>query len=357
MTQSTLSRRIQTFEEELGVRLFNRSRGLEPTEYGRLVLSRGRGIVADVDELKHTLDQMRGLEIGKLTIAVGQFVARTWIGDAVARILQTYAGLEIRINEEEWWKLKPALHERDVEIAVGDLGDPGAEDEIVFEPLPKRQGFFAAAKITLWPGTKRCRLKSFALSRLPHQNSRPPWPRGFRLTSNLVNSIETCGTLCRGFAHLIFTRHCASSHKPTPSDSYCRHSPPTKSGTAALSFFRLRHPGQSRIMESCTCAGECCRLPRPLSAQLRSPQSVTISQEHHNKSAASKDCVEAIQKIEALAAECAANSAQPRLSRSRGVHRRADRPLETTFHFHCNEECRSAGLHQRAISCRRRIMM
>ena len=146
MTQSTLSRRIQTFEEELGVRLFNRSRGLEPTEYGRLVLSRGRGIVADVDELKHTLDQMRGLEIGKLTIAVGQFVARTWIGDAVARILQTYAGLEIRINEEEWWKLKPALHERDVEIAVGDLGDPGAEDEIVFEPLPKRQGFFCCRK-------------------------------------------------------------------------------------------------------------------------------------------------------------------------------------------------------------------
>ena len=142
MTQSTLSRRIQAFEEELGVRLFNRSRGLEPTEYGRLVLSRGSGIVADVDELKHTLDQMRGLEVGRLAIAVGQFVARTWIGDAAARILKGYPGLEIRITEEEWWKLTPALEEHDVELAVGDLSDPASKPEIVFEPLPKRQGFF-----------------------------------------------------------------------------------------------------------------------------------------------------------------------------------------------------------------------
>ena len=146
MTQSTLSRRIQGFEEELGVRLFNRSRGLEPTEYGHLVLSRGSGIVADVEDLKRTLDQMRGLEVGKLTIAVGQFVARTWVGDAVARILQSYPGLEIRINEEEWWKLKPALQEREIEIAVGDLSDPAPEPEIVFEPLPKRQGFFCCRK-------------------------------------------------------------------------------------------------------------------------------------------------------------------------------------------------------------------
>src|ERR1019366_343513 len=146
MTQSTLSQRIQAFEVELGVRLFNRSRGLEPTEYGRLVLSRGSGIVADVEELRHTLDQMRGLEVGKLAIAVGQFVARTWVGDAVARILQSYPGLEIRINEEEWWKLKPALQEREVEIAVGDLSDPAPEPEIVFEPLPKRQGFFCCRK-------------------------------------------------------------------------------------------------------------------------------------------------------------------------------------------------------------------
>jgi DNA-binding transcriptional LysR family regulator len=146
VTQSTLSRRVQAFEEELGVRLFNRSRGLEPTEYGRLVLSRGSGIVADVDALKHTLGQMRGLEVGRLTIAVGQFVARTWIGDAVARILQSYPGLEVRINEEEWWKLKPALSEHEVEIAVGDLSGPASGSEIVFEPLPKRQGFFCCRK-------------------------------------------------------------------------------------------------------------------------------------------------------------------------------------------------------------------
>ena len=142
LTQSTLSRRIQELEDDLGVRMFNRSRGLEPTEYGRLVISRAGGIVADVEGLKQTLNQMRGLKKGKLAIAVGQLVAQSWIGDAVARVVSRHPGLEVQVNQLEWWELTAALREREVDIAVGQLNEAGREPDIMFEPLPRRQAMF-----------------------------------------------------------------------------------------------------------------------------------------------------------------------------------------------------------------------
>lgn len=142
MTQSTLSRRIQELEKDLGVRLFNRSRGLEPTEYGRLVLSRAGGIMADVEGLRQLLGQMRGLETGRLSIAVGQLVAQSWIGDAIARTLRRHPGLEVQVSQREWWELPTALREREVDIAVGQLNEPAREPDIKFEPLPRRQGVF-----------------------------------------------------------------------------------------------------------------------------------------------------------------------------------------------------------------------
>jgi DNA-binding transcriptional LysR family regulator len=142
LTQSTLSRRIQELEDDLGVRLFNRSRGLEPTEYGRLVISRAGGIVADVQGLKQTLNQMRGLEKGKLSIAVGALVAQSWVGDAVARVVGRYPRLDVQVSQREWWELTTALREREADIAVGQLNEAGREPDVMFEPLPRRQGVF-----------------------------------------------------------------------------------------------------------------------------------------------------------------------------------------------------------------------
>ena len=142
ITQSTFSRRIQELEKTLGIRLFNRSRGLEPTEAGRLVLSRAGGILADVDGLQQTLDQMRGLDKGRLSIAIGQLIGETWISDAIARSMRRHPGLEVRVIQMDWWDLPAALREREVDIAVGQLNEAAREPDIVSEPLPRREIVF-----------------------------------------------------------------------------------------------------------------------------------------------------------------------------------------------------------------------
>jgi DNA-binding transcriptional LysR family regulator len=53
--QITLSRRVHQLEEQLGVKLFDRTtRGAEPTENGRVVIEQARRIVTDVDNLQTT---------------------------------------------------------------------------------------------------------------------------------------------------------------------------------------------------------------------------------------------------------------------------------------------------------------
>lgn len=53
--QSTLSRRILALEQNLGVKLFERStRGAEPTKNGMVVLEQARRIVTDLDNLRTT---------------------------------------------------------------------------------------------------------------------------------------------------------------------------------------------------------------------------------------------------------------------------------------------------------------
>ena len=157
-------------------------------------------------------------------------------------------------------------------------------------------------------GLKRCRLKSFALSRLPHQNSRPPWPRGFRPTQQFGQfDREMRYALCRGFAHLTFTRHCASSRKPTPA---CSGSMLPSFATARSGERRALSPlpfegilgGHELWRSRSACAGECCRLPAAaFRAAAVSAERVTISQRNIAISRRpSKDCVSRpFQKIEA----------------------------------------------------------
>ncbi|MBK6454158.1 MAG: LysR family transcriptional regulator, partial [Proteobacteria bacterium] len=67
VTQPTMSRSIAALERTLGVRLFDRnSRGVQPTEFGRLLLERGRRLLADEADLRREMLLVAGLEAGHL---------------------------------------------------------------------------------------------------------------------------------------------------------------------------------------------------------------------------------------------------------------------------------------------------
>ncbi|MFR5539131.1 MAG: LysR family transcriptional regulator, partial [[Ruminococcus] lactaris] len=87
ITQPTLSRQMATFEEELGVTLFNRSgKKVSLTDEGVLLKRRALEVL-DLEE--KTLEELKGKEDvveGSITIGCGEFAAV----ETLAKICKTY---------------------------------------------------------------------------------------------------------------------------------------------------------------------------------------------------------------------------------------------------------------------------
>lgn len=143
VSQPTLTRCIQELERRLGAKLFDRGRtGADPTSFGTIVLNSARRVEIDITELKREIALLKGLSIGELTIGVGPFVAQTWIGDAVGSLLAKHPMLRLRLLDMDWSSFCSALHERKIDLAVGDAQETSSDPDIVAEPLPNRPACF-----------------------------------------------------------------------------------------------------------------------------------------------------------------------------------------------------------------------
>jgi DNA-binding transcriptional LysR family regulator len=139
ISQPTLTRNIQELERQFDAILFDRSRrGVEPTPFGAIVLKSARRVALDITEVKREIALLKGLNAGNLTVGAGPLVSQTFLGYAVGGIIAKHPALSIRIQELDWWTIASALHERRIDLAIGEL-DEGTEDpELVIEALPHR---------------------------------------------------------------------------------------------------------------------------------------------------------------------------------------------------------------------------
>ena len=143
ISQPTLTRSIQELERQIGAKLFDRSRrGVEPTPFGAIVLNSARRVSLNIAELKREIALLKGLNIGELTFGVGPIVAQTWMGDAVGGLLTKHPMLRLRILDLDWWDIRDALHERRIDLAIGESQEATEDPDIVVEPLPHRSVCF-----------------------------------------------------------------------------------------------------------------------------------------------------------------------------------------------------------------------
>jgi DNA-binding transcriptional LysR family regulator len=120
MAQPPLSQRIKRLEEELGVRLFDRSaRQVRLTEQGRLLLGEARAIVTRVDRL-HELARQGGGAV--LKVGVPPYLAASVLAALIAAFRA--ASPDVRVAPAEIWTADQVAALADGTIDVGLVRHP-----------------------------------------------------------------------------------------------------------------------------------------------------------------------------------------------------------------------------------------
>ena len=98
ISQSAISRQIQSLEEDLNVKLFERhARGLTLTENGEYVYKTAREVIGKLKEVERSLDDKKNKPTGKLTVSTVVSFGTTWLTPRIQEFMQLNPEIEIEL--------------------------------------------------------------------------------------------------------------------------------------------------------------------------------------------------------------------------------------------------------------------
>lgn len=135
VSQPSLSKQLGTMEEEMGVRLFERtSRRVALTPTGRAVLARGRSILHDVRDFKAVAQGATGLFAARLSIGVLPSVGAYFMPIANRRLHALYPDLRLVVQEGATRQLLDLLKAGRIDAVIGaPTNDPEFDSAPLFE--------------------------------------------------------------------------------------------------------------------------------------------------------------------------------------------------------------------------------
>ena len=119
VTQPTLSSMIQKLEDELGVKIFDRSKQpIKPTTEGMLIIERAWSILVRAKQLKEVVEEERHSLSGTFHIAVLPTIAPYLIPRFLPQFMNEYPALDIRITEMKTEDIHRALKHGDIDAGI-----------------------------------------------------------------------------------------------------------------------------------------------------------------------------------------------------------------------------------------------
>ncbi len=123
ITQPALSKWLSHLEDEIGLTLFERhSKGLRPTEGGKLLLQHAQRLINDMERSQHELARFKqGGLVGSLKIGCSP-VATDCVSQAILHLLKEMPTLHLSIEEKVMTPLLQDLLAGSVDVVVGRIG-------------------------------------------------------------------------------------------------------------------------------------------------------------------------------------------------------------------------------------------
>lgn len=140
VTQPALSRSVQALESSLGVKLLDRGKfGAAPTVFGRVLIERGRTLIADASVIAREISLLSGGETGEIAIGAGTYPAEICVGPAAGRLLAQRPGINVRVMLGDWPELTEKVLAETLDLAVCDLANAESNPRLQTEPLPEHR--------------------------------------------------------------------------------------------------------------------------------------------------------------------------------------------------------------------------
>lgn len=122
VTQSTLSTMIGKFEQEIGIKLFNRkTKPVSITKEGAQIIDRLTIINNEINQLNYLTQELKGEMVGSLNIGIIPTIAPDLIPLFFRKFVSTFSKMDITIEEMTTAQIEKALLSKSIDIGIAAL--------------------------------------------------------------------------------------------------------------------------------------------------------------------------------------------------------------------------------------------
>jgi len=135
ISQPSLSSMLSHVEEELGIKLFDRSISpLKPTYAGEQYINAAEQILSIINDLKHNLEQISNSSAGRLNIGCSPHFSSTLLPYIVPAFMKRYSNVQLNLAEGERIELEQKLVSGNLDLIFTTYG-ASANKNIEYIPL------------------------------------------------------------------------------------------------------------------------------------------------------------------------------------------------------------------------------
>jgi len=134
LTQPALTRSLNTLENLLEVRLFDRhSGGMHATPFCLAIIEQCQQVLLDVDDIHRAARIHNNVEAGELSIGVGRALRELVLRHSIPEFVSQHPDVRIEITEDSPEELTRKLMNRDIELIAAGIGSYRQVNEFTHE--------------------------------------------------------------------------------------------------------------------------------------------------------------------------------------------------------------------------------